>query len=435
MTLLTNPVLVAVVVLLALCFLRVNVLLALFAAAVTAGLVAGMGIEATMSTFITGMGEDPETALSYVMLGGLAAAISATGVSDILAVKIAKVIDGKRMAFIFLIGFISCFSQNLIPVHIAFIPILIPPLLVVMNKLQIDRRAVACALAFGLRAPYVTIPAGFGLIYHGILADNITKNGMAVDKMEVWHYTWPLGIVMLLGFIFAVMVLYSKPRNYKTIEGIAVDLDTVDTTMTPKHWIALVAAIGTLAIQLLTGSLPLGALFGLALMFLTKTIKWSDMDKIIDDGVQLMGFIAFVMLASNGFSAVARDSGGVDALIQSSLSFIGGNAILGAFVMMLVGLIIVMGTGTSFGTVPVLAVLYVPLCGELGFSLGATTLLIAAAATIGDTGSPVSDTTLAPTAGLNADGQHDHIWDTCVPTFIASDIPIFILACFAPVLF
>ena len=103
--------------------------------------------------------------------------------------------------------------------------------------------------------------------------------------------------------------------------------------------------------------------------------------------------------------------------------------------MMLVGMLIVMGTGTSFGTGPVLAVLYVPLCAELGFSLGATTLLIAAAATIGDTGSPVSDTTLAPTAGLNADGQHDHIWDTCVPTFIASDIPIFILAVFAPLIF
>ncbi|WP_334309289.1 Na+/H+ antiporter NhaC family protein, partial [Enterocloster bolteae] len=42
--------------------------------------------------------------------------------------------------------------------------------------------------------------------------------------------------------------------------------------------------------------------------------------------------------------------------------------------MLPVGLVIVMGTGTSFGTVPVLAVLYVPLCSERGFGLGATTL-------------------------------------------------------------
>ena len=294
---LTNPVFIAVVVLLVLCFLRVNVLLALFAAAVTAGITAGMDIGTTMSTFVSGIGEDPETALSYIMLGALAAAISYTGVSDILAVKIARLINGKRLAFVFLIGFIACFSQNLIPVHIAFIPILIPPLLIVMNKLKIDRRAVACALAFGLRAPYVTIPAGFGLIYHGIVSNNMTQNGMSIDKMDVWKYTWPLGLAMLAGFLFVVLVLYRKPRQYKDVEGVAVDLDSVDTTMSYKHWVSLAAAITTLGIQLTLGSLPLGALAGLAIMFLTKAVKWSDMDKIMDEGVQLMGFIAFARAA------------------------------------------------------------------------------------------------------------------------------------------
>lgn len=66
---------------------------------------------------------------------------------------------------ILIITIIAMMSQNLIPVHIAFIPILIPPLLHLMNKLKIDRRAVACALAFGLKTPYIAIPAGFGLIF------------------------------------------------------------------------------------------------------------------------------------------------------------------------------------------------------------------------------------------------------------------------------
>ncbi|MFP4067342.1 MAG: Na+/H+ antiporter NhaC family protein, partial [Spirochaetaceae bacterium] len=26
--------------------------------------------------------------------------------------------------------------------------------------------------------------------------------------------------------------------------------------------------------------------------------------------------------------------------------------------------------------------------------------------------------------GLNVDGQHDHIWDTCVPTFLHYNIPL-----------
>lgn len=428
---LTNPVLISVVVLLVLCLLKVNVLLSLFFASLTAGLVGGLGISTTMSTLISGMGSNPETAFSYVLLGGLAATISYTGISDILAVKIAKLVTNKAFLFIFVLAGISCLSQNLIPVHIAYIPILIPPLLVVMNKMKIDRRAVACALAFGLKAPYITIPAGFGLIYHGIIADNMTKNGMPLEKMDVWKYNWTIGAVMFVGLLFAVLVLYRKHREYKNVEGFAIDLDTVDTTLTVKHYMSIVAALSTLVIQLLTGSLPLGALAGLTIMFLSKAVKWSDMDKIMDSGVALMGFIGFVMLISDGFSTVLRETGGVDQLITSSLQFINGNQLLGALIMMTVGLFIVMGTGTSFGTVPVLAVLYVPLCANLGFSVGATTILLASAAAIGDAGSPVSDTTLGPTAGLNADGQHDHIWDTCVPTFIAYNIPIFIWAVFS----
>ena len=79
---LTNPVVIAVIVLLVMCFLRVNVLLALVIASVVAGLVSGMDIGTTIDTFITGCGTDPETAVAYVLLGGLAAAISYTGVSD-----------------------------------------------------------------------------------------------------------------------------------------------------------------------------------------------------------------------------------------------------------------------------------------------------------------------------------------------------------------
>ena len=58
----------------------------------------------------------------------------------------------------------------------------------------------------------------------------------------------------------------------------------------------------------------------------------------------------------------------------------------------------------------------------------ATIVLISAAAALGDAGSPASDTTLGPTSGLNADGQHDHIWDTCVPTFLVYNSALMIAA-------
>ncbi|NLL82159.1 MAG: sodium:proton antiporter, partial [Tissierellia bacterium] len=140
---LTNPVLIAVLVMSALCLLKVNVLIAILISALVGGAMAGMSLGDTMSTLIGGMGGSAETALSYILLGALAVAIGHTGVADVLVRKIGRVIENKKTMFVLLIAGIACFSQNLIPVHIAFIPILIPPLLGLMNKLRIDRRAVA----------------------------------------------------------------------------------------------------------------------------------------------------------------------------------------------------------------------------------------------------------------------------------------------------
>ena len=161
-----------------LCLTGLNVIIAILLSAILGGVISGMPLGKIMEILVSGMGGNAETALSYILLGTLAAAIHKTGLASLISKKIAKVIKGETFVLILLIAFITTFSQNLIPVHIAFIPILIPPLLVLMNKLKIDRRAVACALTFGLKAPYITLPIGFGLIFHGIIADEMTANGI-----------------------------------------------------------------------------------------------------------------------------------------------------------------------------------------------------------------------------------------------------------------
>ena len=94
--------------------------------------------------------------------------------------------------------------------------------------------------------------------------------------------------------------------------------------------------------------------------------------------------------------------------------------------MLVVGLVVTMGIGSSFSTLPIISVIYVPLCMSLGFSPAATIALIGTAGALGDAGSPASDSTLGPTAGLGADGQHDHIRDSVIPTFIHFNIPLLI---------
>lgn len=387
-----------------------------------------------MNTLIGGMGGQSETALSYILLGTLAVAIGNTGVASIISRKVASVINGKKLIILIIIAFFGCFSQNLIPVHIAYIPILIPPLISVMNKLKLDRRAMACSLTFSLKAPYIAIPAGFGLIFQGIIATQMTENGMPVDKLDVWKSTWILGAAMVIGLLIALFFSYRKNREYQDLPLKGIEIQEAEK-METKHWLTLLAALAAFVVPVLYGSLPLGALAALVLMFVFGVLKWKDIDKTIGGGMQLMGLIAFIMLVASGYAAVIKQTGAVEELVNSIYGMIGGSKAIGVLLMLLVGLLVTMGIGTSFGTIPVVAAIYIPLCLKLGLSVPGSVVILAAAAALGDAGSPASDSTLGPTSGLNVDGQHDHIWDTCVPTFLHFNIPLIIAGFIGGMLF
>lgn len=426
----SNPIVISVILLCILCLCRINVLLALIISAIAGGAAAHIDFGQIMDIFIHGMGGNSETALSYILLGAFAASMTHTGLAPILSMKIANAIKSKKYMLIFILTGIAILSQNLIPVHIAFIPILVPPLLAVMNELKIDRRAVACGLAFGLKAPYIVIPAGFGLIFQGLIAENMLQNGVEIAKNQVWKSTWILGLGMFIAFLIAIFVSYRKPREYKVSQETQI-LEAEDLHLNKSHYITLLAAVLTLVVQLWTNSLPLGALVGLSVIFGFKAIDHDKMDKVINEGVGLMGYVAFVMLVAAGFAAVMKATGGIESMVDMITPYMMSSKMIASILMLIIGLFITMGIGTSFGTIPILAVLYVPICVKLGFSVPSTIIIIAAAAALGDAGSPASDTTLGPTAGLNADGQHNHIWDTCVPTFLHYNLALIICAVIA----
>ena len=428
MALLTNPVLVYVIVLCVLCLLKLNVLMSLIIAAMVGAMLGGISVTDAMGLLCDGFSGNANTALSYVLLGTFATAIASTGLADMLSKKLSKIMGGKGKLMLVILAAVACLSQNLVPVHIAFIPILIPPMLSLMNEMKIDRRAAACSLAFGLKAPYISIPFGFGAIFMGIIADNMTANGMAITVGEVAKFNWLLGLCMLVGLLLAIFVTYRKPREYKNLAINTEASDAVSDHMTVAHWVTIVAILAVVVIQVKFDSLSLAALGGLLVMFIGQAVKWNKIDEQFAGGIKIMGMIAIVMLVAGGYAGVMKATGAVDELVEAAISVMGGNKIIAATVITLIGLLVTMGIGSSFSTIPVVAVLYVPLCSRMGFSPAATILLMSAAAALGDAGSPASDTTLGPTSGLNADGQHDHIWDTCVPTFIHFNIPLMIAA-------
>lgn len=259
-----------------------------------------------------------------------------------------------------------------------------------------------------------------------IIRDNLTENGMPVTINEITSVNWILALSMVVGLLIAVFFTYRKPREYKMVAADTSASDAISEKLEYRHYITIVAAVVVVVVQVVAQDLALSALCGIMVMIVFGAIKWNQIDDQLAGGVKLMGLIAFVMLVAGGYAEVMKATGGVNALVEAGIAAMGGSKIIAAIVITLIGLLVTMGIGTSFGTVPVLAVLFVPLCDQIGFSPAATILLMSAAAALGDAGSPASDTTLGPTSGLSADGQHDHIWDTCVPTFLHFNIPLMI---------
>ena len=430
-----NPVVIAVGLMLVLSLLRINVVVSLALGAIAGGLVGGLSLTDTLTTFSGGLGGGAESALSSAMLGAFAVAISRSGITDLLARKVinqlGKDASSTRIMWVKTLLLSSVLavaisSQNLIPVHIAFIPILIPPLLHVMAQMQIDRRQVACVITFGLTATYMVLPVGFGGIFlNNILAKNLIDNGVPITTSQI-----PLAMAipvagMVLGLLIAVFISYRKPRQYDLAKILDAEPETVELNLT-HIWVALLAIGVALGLQLMTNSIVLGALAGFVIFTCGGVIKFRESQDAFTQGVRMMSLIGFIMISAAGFAAVMKATHGVDTLVQVVASGIGQNKGIAAFLMLLVGLLITMGIGSSFSTVPIIATIYVPLCLQLGFSPMAIIALVGTAGALGDAGSPASDSTLGPTSGLNADGQHDHIWDSVVPTFIHYNIPLVI---------
>ncbi|GAA9482632.1 Na+/H+ antiporter family protein [Helicobacter pylori] len=419
----SNPAFVAIICMCVLSLLRLNVMLSMISATLIAGLMGGLGITESFNAMIDGMKGNLNIALSYILLGALAVAIAKSNLIKVALSKLIGLMNYKRSTFCFLIAFIACFSQNLVPVHIAFIPILIPPLLHLMNRLELDRRAVACALTFGLQAPYLVLPVGFGLIFQTTILEQLKANGVSTTIAQITGVMWIAGLAMVVGLLVAVLTLYKKPRRYKEK---SFNIENYDSLKLNYHdYLTFIGIVVAFVIQLATDSMPLAAFLALAIILLGRGIKFKETDSLMDDSVKMMAFIAFVMLVASGFGEVLQKVHAIEGLVNAITSVVQGK-LLGAFLMLVVGLFITMGIGTSFGTIPIIAVFYVPLCAKLGFSIESTILLIGIAAALGDAGSPASDSTMGPTCGLNADNQHNHIYDTCVPTFLVYNLPLIV---------
>lgn len=433
-----NAVVLAIVLMVVFCLIKIPVAIALVSAALLGGLHAKMEFPDILQVLNDNLLSGAQVGMTYIMVGAFAVALARSGILDWVAQKMASSLnrDGvnvrkqvKWMLFsLFIVA--SLLSQNLIPVHIAFIPVLIPPLLGLMNRLQIDRRAVACILACGISASYLLLPFGFGAIYlNEILLENFNSVGAAsgyaaTASMAPKAMFFPV-MGLLAGMLFAVLITYRKPREYIQVDKqdtyVVSAEEKIEIGMQPLLFTAL-AVVVVLLFQVYFDSLFIGAMIGFMILSFSGIYRWHAQDDIFTQGVRLMAEIAVIITIASSFGALLTATGDIDPLVESATQFFGDNKLFGAAVMLVVGLFITIGFGDSFASVPILAPIYIPLAFALGFSPLAALAMLGASAALGDAGSPASTLTLGATAGLNADGQHDHIKDSVIPTFFHANI-------------
>jgi predicted histidine transporter YuiF (NhaC family) len=437
-----NPVVLSVCLMLILSLLRVNVVLALSLSGIIGGLLSDLSLTETIAAFEAGLGDGAKIALSYALLGAFAVAIARSGLTDIIAGKIVSAVKLHKENHLSLVKWLmlgaiilmAVSSQNLVPVHIAFIPILIPPLLAVFNQLNLDRRIIACCITFGLVTTYMWLPYGFGSIFlNQLLHGNISSAGLTIDKSQLPIAMTIPALGMVLGLATAILFSYRQPRTYQTTTTFS-EQSTSQVQLSPiKTALNIAIILVALAVNVYTDSIIMGALAGFLLLTTASGLKPQNSQDLFVEGVKLMALIGFIMIAANGFAGVMKATGGVPELVNSAQSILGDNKAFAAAMLLLMGLLITMGIGSSFSTIPIIAAIYVPLALSLGFSELATVALVGTSAALGDAGSPASDSTLGPTAGLNSDGQHDHIWDTVVPTFLHFNIPLLVFGWIAAI--
>ncbi|HFN9470643.1 TPA: Na+/H+ antiporter family protein [Staphylococcus aureus] len=427
-----NAVVIAVILMIVLCLCRLNVVISLFISALVGGLISGMSIEKVINVFGKNIVDGAEVALSYTLLGGFAALISYSGITDYLVGKIINAIHAEnsrwsrvkvKVTIIIALLAMSIMSQNLIPVHIAFIPIVIPPLLSLFNDLKIDRRLIGLIIGFGLCFPYVLLPYGFGQIFQQIIQSGFAKANHSIE----FNMIWKAMLIPSMGYIVGLLIglyVYRKPREYETRK--ISDSDNVTELKPYILIVTIVAILATFLVQTFTDSMIFGALAGVLVFFISRAYNWYELDAKFVEGIKIMAYIGVVILTANGFAGVMNATGDIDELVKTLTSITGDNKLFSIIMMYVIGLIVTLGIGSSFATIPIIASLFIPFGASIGLDTMALIALIGTASALGDSGSPASDSTLGPTAGLNVDGQHDHIRDTCVPNFLFYNIPLMI---------
>ena len=154
-------------------------------------------------------------------------------------------------------------------------------------------------------------------IFHEISGNtNGSMSGLAIDMADIPKaMAFPV-FGLLVGLLIAIFISYRKPREYTRINRLHIEEEVV--TVNKRNIVFTVAALDWDVSRSDTDPIDDSGSGDRILQscILRVHLRWKEADGLINEGMRMMAFVGFVMIAANGFAAVLQETGHIVTLVE-----------------------------------------------------------------------------------------------------------------------
>ena len=287
---------------------KVSPVFSLMLGAILGGLLAGWGLETTVSEMITGVKDITPAIVRILAAGVLTGMLVKTGAASTIAHSIIKALGEK---YIYLALALSAMILTGMGVFIDVAVITIAPIAIIMgNKLQLSKFKLLLAMIGGGKCGNILSPNPNTII----AAENFDAPLSSVMAAGVVP-----ALVGLAVTVFVIIPLMPKGELMKGDEAIRRKGDEKEEQL-PPLWRSLIGPIVTiilLALRPIAGividpmiALPVGGVVGIL-----ATGKWRETANCLSYGLEKMSGIAILLVGTGTLAGIIKASAIKDVLV------------------------------------------------------------------------------------------------------------------------
>lgn len=284
--------------------------------ALVGGLLAGWGLETTVSEMIAGVKDITPAIVRIIAAGVLTGMLVKTGAASTIARSIIKALGQK---YIYLALALSALLLTAMGVFIDVAVITIAPIAIIMgNRLHLSKLKLLLAMIGGGKCGNILSPNPNTII----AAENFDAPLSSVMAAGI--------IPAIIGLLITVFVIIPLMPKGELMEG---SLQEETDEQLPSLWRSLLGPIVTillLALRPIVGvvvdpmiALPVGGVVGIV-----ATGNWKNMSKCLSYGLEKMSTIAILLVGTGTLAGIIKASAIKDVLVNLLAGWSNGGTLM-----------------------------------------------------------------------------------------------------------